>query len=363
MVDGPYPLLVRRSAILVALASSIVIAALGAAALVATPGESVIDRPDVTVVQDDGTRPPSELADVVEQVLPRVVNVKVTEVAFGSLGSVEEGRGSGSGVVIDPDGVIVTNYHVVQDAFEVDVAFTDGETKRGTVIGVSPKRDLALIHVDATELPAIEFGRSSELRLGDDVVAIGYPLGLGGPTVTKGIVSATERSIRPLGASALTGLLQTDAAINPGNSGGAMVDLAGRLVGINTAAAQAASAENVGFAIPVDTVVEIIEEMLDSPLRQQAWLGVALDGQTDRRAAVVTGVYPGSPAHRAGIEAGDAIVSLDEEPITSARDLIDAVAEHGAADEVELTIETPEGTSTVRVELATRPSTFVRPDE
>ena len=353
----------ERRVILLGLLIALVIASVAAAAVVAVPSASDLEGPDVTLVQNDSPRPASELADVVEQVLPRVVNVKVTELAFGSLGSVEEGQGSGSGVVIDSSGVIVTNYHVVQDAFEVDVAFTDGETMRGRVIAVAPSRDLALIQVAAEKLPAIEFGKSSTLRLGDDVVAIGYPLGLGGPTVTRGIVSATDRDIRPLGGNPLTGLLQTDAAINPGNSGGAMVDLTGRLVGINTAAAQAGSAENVGFAIPADVAVEVIQEMLASPLEEQAWLGVALDTQAETAGALVTGIYPGSPAEAAGIEAGNVVVSLDGERISSARDLIDTVAERPPGAEVILELDTAEGMESLTVTLARRPGSFVQPDE
>ncbi|HVM36284.1 MAG TPA: trypsin-like peptidase domain-containing protein [Actinomycetota bacterium] len=353
----------ERRIILSALLIALALASVATAAVVVVPTASEQGRPSITLDQDDSPRPASELADVIEAVLPRVVNVQVTELAFGSMGSVEEGQGSGSGVVIDSSGIIVTNYHVVQDAFEVDVAFTDGETMRGSVIAVAPSRDLALIQVAAEKLPAIQFGKSSTLRLGDDVVAIGYPLGLGGPTVTRGIVSATDRDIRPVGGNPLTGLLQTDAAINPGNSGGAMVDVSGRLVGINTAAAQAGSAENVGFAIPADVAVKIIQEMLASPLEEQAWLGVALDTQAETAGALVTGIYPDSPAETAGIEAGNVILSLDGERISSARDLIDTVAERSPGTEVVLELETPQGMESRRVTLARRPGSFVQPDE
>lgn len=353
----------RRRPIFLALLLALVVTGLGVVALVVEGDRrSDLPRPDVRLVQNDGPPPSSDLADVIEAVLPSVVNVKVTQVGFGDLGTVEEGRGEGSGVVIDPAGIVVTNYHVVQDAFEVEVAFTDGDTLRGRVIGIAPARDLALLQVDAEGLPAIELGRSEDLRLGDAVVAIGFPLGLGGATVTSGIVSATERNIRPLGGSELAGLLQTDAAINPGNSGGAMIDAAGRLVGINTAAAQAGSAENVGFAIPIDDAIDIIQEMLDAPGEEQSWLGVALDTQTDRPAALIIGIYPDSPAEEAGLEAGDAILSVDGEPVESAQELIDRIADRPPGATVVLVVSSEAGDRDVRLTLGTRPATFVRPD-
>jgi len=197
-------------------------------------------------------------AVVVERVLPGVVNVRVE--ALGR-------SGAGSGVVIDREGTILTNNHVVAGASEVTVVFNDGrhdEPLRGEVVGTAPERDLAVIRVDADDLTPVELGRSGDLSLGDPVLALGFPLGLG-PTVTQGIVSGLERTIEPSGGPRLEGLLQTDAAINPGNSGGALVDAAGRLIGINTAAA--GFAENIGFAIAIDQAQPVVEEILNQPPR------------------------------------------------------------------------------------------------
>ena len=200
--------------------------------------------PDVTFDQSDQRPPASDVADVIQEVLPSVVNVRVTALQPDILtGDIEEGRGQGSGVIIDKRGVIVTNNHVVQQATEVTVVLHDGRRLEGTVVDTNPEHDLAVVRVDADDLTPIEFGRASSLRLGDEVLAIGFPLGLtGGPTVTQGIVSAEDRTIEVGNTAAgesieLTGLIQTDAAINPGNSGCALVDLNVRLIGIYTSAA------------------------------------------------------------------------------------------------------------------------------
>ena len=192
------------------------------------------------------------LADVVERVLPSVVNVRTK--SFGG------GEGDGSGVVLDRAGIILTNNHVIEGTTSVTVVFNDDRHKTplaGTVIGTAPERDLAVIHVAANDLIPLGLARSSSLRLGDAVFAVGFPLGLGGPSVTSGIVSGLDRTIDGTNGK-LTGLLQTDAAINPGNSGGPLVDRLGRLVGINTAGVRLAEAENVSFAIAIDEALPVI---------------------------------------------------------------------------------------------------------
>ncbi len=321
----------------------------------------------VTIEQSDEAPPHSPLSRVIEKTLPSVVNVRVTALAAGGVA-----KGQGSGVVIDPDGIILTNFHVVQNALEVEVLLNDRRRFAGEVVGGVPEQDLAVVRVDAEDLDAITIGRSDRLKLGDDVVAIGFPLGLGGPTVTKGIVSATERSIRAgteTGSQRLQNLLQTDAAINPGNSGGALIDRAGRLVGINTAAAQAAQAENIGFAIPIDDAIPVIDEILTDPPEKQAWLGVTLADvdpsyqfqlglPEGTEGAVVVAVLPESPAEEAGLEEGDVVVSIDGEAITSAQELIDALHERDPGDVVELRVVGLEGERTVTAELAQRPATF-----
>ncbi len=326
-----------------------------------------LPRPSVTLDQVSQAPPPSQVADIVEDVLPAIVNVRVTSFAIGEEGELQRGVGQGSGVVIDPRGVIVTNFHVVQGALEVEVKITDGKTFAGEVIGGDQERDLAVIQVDADDLVAIELGESRLLRLGDEVIAIGFPLGLGGPTVTRGIVSAIDRTIEPEGGLRLEHILQTDAAINPGNSGGAMIDLNGHLVGINTAAAQAGSAENVGFAIPIDEALAVIATILDAPPTSRSWLGVALDDFTDAMSedrdlepggALVTGVFPDSPAERSEIETGDVIVEVNAESVLTAAQLIDLLRGFDAGDEVTLTIKDEEGSRELTITLEPRPATF-----
>jgi S1-C subfamily serine protease len=333
---------------------------------------------EVTLEQSTDPVEPSSVAEVVEKVLPSVVNVKVTGLgeSFGG----DEERAQGSGVIIDKSGYIVTNNHVIEGAAEVEVVFTDEslDDRRvsGRVIGTDPAKDLAVIQVQVEGLKSIQLGSEDGLRLGDDVIALGFPLGLGGATVTAGIVSAKERDIsvgggQGLGQEQLEGVLQTDAAINPGNSGGALVDSAGRLVGINTAAAAASSAENVGFAISIDTALPIIKEIIENPAEKRAWLGVNIADPTDplveeefedvadgTKGAGLVEVFPDGPADKAGIDAGEIIVAIDDEDISSPGDLTDVLENFDPGDEVTLTLAGPDGEREVDVELEERPVTL-----
>jgi S1-C subfamily serine protease len=297
------------------------------------------------------------LADVVERVLPSVVNVRTK--SFGG------GEGDGSGVVLDRAGIIVTNNHVVEGTTSVVVVFNDERHPRplaGTVIGTSPDRDLAVIHVVATDLIPLRLARSSSLRLGDTVFAVGFPLGLGGPSVTSGIVSGLNRTI-DVTTGKLTGLLQTDAAINPGNSGGALVDRLGRLVGINTAGVRLAEAENVSFAIAIDGALPVIERIRNQTPATQAWLGIAFNSVDSDSAAVqlgldasirgaaVTVVYPGGPGEDADLAVGDVITVADDVPINSAADLSRLLAKRKPGDEVDLELIDSRGPRLVTVKV------------
>ena len=216
-------------------------------------------------------------ADVVARVLPGVVNVRTVQ--FNG------NEGEGSGVVIDRRGVILTNNHVIRGARKVTVSFNDGRHKstvKGTVIGTAVKRDLAIIRVALADLIPVPLGHSSQARLGDSVLAIGFPLDLGGgPTVTQGIVSGLDRTVHAEDGPDLLGLLQTDAAINPGNSGGALVDSTGKLIGINTISAK--DAENVGFAIAIDGARSVIDQILSKPAASKAWIGATFDSVSSCR--------------------------------------------------------------------------------
>jgi S1-C subfamily serine protease len=305
-------------------------------------------------------------ADVVARVLPGVVNVKT----IGFDGS----RGEASGVVIDRRGVIVTNNHVVQGARILTISFNDGrhtQPVQGEVIGTAGERDLAIIRVRRNDLIPVPLGRSSKLRLGDAVLAIGFPLDLGGgPTVTQGIVSGLDRTVHADGGPDLEGLLQTDAAINPGNSGGALVDSAGRLVGIPTVAARAGAAENVGFAIAIDEARPVIDEIRSKPAGQRAWIGVTFDSidtpaaavqlglPADTRGAAVTAIFAASPASKAGLREGDVVVSIDGQAVRSTVEISKALHALDPGDSVVLEVVDPAGPRRVTVTVGKRPSTL-----
>jgi S1-C subfamily serine protease len=225
---------------------------------------STADAPQVvpdTAATTDSTA--SSVTQVVAAAMDSIVSVETLSYG-GPFG--EQVSGTGSGVVIRDDGVILTNAHVVEGAQKIRVTAAEGGTEyEAALLGSDADHDIAILKVDSSDLGAISIGSSKRLQLGDSVVALGYPLGLG-TTATEGIVSGLDRTITvgdgPYGANELTGLLQTDAAINPGNSGGALLDSNGRLVGINTAAASAAAAENIGFAVAIDEALPIIQSLL-----------------------------------------------------------------------------------------------------
>jgi S1-C subfamily serine protease len=302
-------------------------------------------------------------ADLVARVLPGVVNVRTVTLSGD--------KGEGSGVVIDRRGVILTNNHVVAGARTVTVSFNDGKHTRpvrATVIGTAAERDLAIIRVALTDLMPVPLGRSSRMRLGDSVLAIGFPLNLaGGPTVTQGIVSGLDRTVHADGGPSLEGLLQTDAAINPGNSGGPLIDTAGRVVGINTVAAS--SAENVGFAIAIDEARPVINEIRSKPADRRAWIGVTFDSidsaasavqiglSPDVRGAAVIAVFSNSPASQAGLREGDVIVAADGEAVRSSGDIAKLLGARKPGDEVTLDVIDRSGPRRVAVKLVTRPAT------
>ncbi len=298
------------------------------------------------------------LADAVARVLPSVVNVRTQ--SFGG------GRGEGSGIVLDRNGIILTNNHVVEGTTRVTVVFNDDRHKRpmaGTVIGTAPGKDLAVIRVKATDLVPLPLARSSSLRLGDAVFAVGFPLGLGA-TVTSGIISGLHRTIDGENGK-LTGLLQTDAAINPGNSGGPLVDRSGRLLGVNTAGIRLAEAENVSFAIAIDEALPVIAKIRKAPPDSDVWLGIAyssvdsesaavqlgLDGSV--RGAAVTVVYPG-PAEKADLAVGDVVIAADDRPVNSAADLSAVIASRDPGDELDLEVLDTAGPRLVTVAVAKR---------
>ena len=238
-------------------------------------------------------------------------------------------HGLGSGVIITKDGYILTNNHVVDGAKEVKVTMEDGHEYPAKVIGRDPKTDLAVVKIDATNLPVVPMADSDKVQVGDVVLAIGNPFGVG-QTVTKGIVSATDRG--NVGIEAYENFIQTDAAINPGNSGGALVDIQGRLIGINTAIlSRSGGSQGVGFAIPSAIARNVMESLITNGHVTRGYLGVMIQNVTpaladefklkDSKGALIGDVVEGGPAAKAGFKPGDVIVEYDGKKVTDSRHL------------------------------------------
>lgn len=325
------------------------------APLLPTPGDGIPSPPPP--IEPSG----QPVVDVVERVRPGVVNITAAS------GPGQEGVGSG--FIVDPAGVVVTNFHVVRNARTIRVLTSEGERLDARPIVADPSADLAVLKVDAEGLPTVTLGDSDQVRLGESVVALGFALALeGGPSVTAGIVSAKGRNIEAgAGDDTLTleDLIQTDAAINPGNSGGPLVDLAGRVVGINTAGVQAAAAENVGFAIAINRAKPIIQRAIENPDARLAFMGVVTRDVTPlvaaevglpvEEGALVMDLTSGGPAERAGIEQGDVIVRIGDRDVADNNDLLEGILAHDPRDTVEVEVVRSDGSrETLSVTLGVR---------
>ncbi len=253
---------------------------------------------------------------------------------FGDQGAQQAQTGLGSGVIISTDGYILTNNHVVEGADEIEVTLTDNRRARARVIGTDPDTDLAVLKIDLDKLPVIVLGQSDQLAVGDQVLAIGNPFGVG-QTVTSGIVSALGRN--QLGINIFENFIQTDAAINPGNSGGALVDVNGNLMGINTAIySRSGGSMGIGFAIPVSTAKIVLDGIVKDGQVTRGWIGVepselspelaATFGVKASEGVIITGVLQGGPAAQAGVRPGDVIIEVDGKPVQSVSALLTAVA-------------------------------------
>jgi S1-C subfamily serine protease len=331
---------------------------------------------------------PLSLAEVYEQSEGGVVQVKTTAVvenpdAFG-LPRPEQQSGLGSGFVIDKSGHIVTNFHVVEGADEVEVSFSNGEEMDAAVIGNDPSTDIAVLKVDTDSraLKPLRLGDSDTLRVGDEVVAIGNPLGLE-RTMTAGIVSALGRVIDAPNLFAIEGVIQTDAPINSGNSGGPLLNAAGRVVGVNTQIVTAGSSGNIGIglAVPIDTVKDVAGQLIDHGSVEHAYLGVETQeidediadelGLPVKRGLLITRVLPGTPAERAGLRGGteqalvegttwiiggDIIVSADGTELRTQEQLLELIAERDPGDTMKLRIYRDGEQQTVEVQLGRRPT-------
>ncbi|HEY8543839.1 MAG TPA: trypsin-like peptidase domain-containing protein [Acidimicrobiales bacterium] len=339
--------------------------AVAAAVVASTDDETqVVARP--AIVTPEGVMDIQAILDKVQE------SVVTIETSAATAGGVFEG--AGTGIVLSPDGLVLTNAHVISGSNEITVRLFDGATHSAGLVGSQPGDDLAVIKVDGVDdLVPAELGSSDVLQVGEPVIAIGNALNLGGrPSVTQGIVSAKDRSIQDAGLGGqpinLTNLIQTDAAINPGNSGGPLVDAAGQVVGINTAII--AESQNIGFAIAIDPVKPLIEDLRNGGgeiTPNTAFLGVQtvdLDGVDEAvrerlgivadEGAFVAEVTPGSGAEEAGIEDGDVILEFEGEPVESSTEVAEMVREHEPGDEVELRIERDGEERTITATLGRR---------
>jgi serine protease DegQ len=317
---------------------------------IATP-----DGPPITIVQQaapasSGPRSDS-FHDAVKRAQPSVVNIFTSKEMraarhpllndptfrrfFGEQPGDDSQRATslGSGVIVSSAGYVITNNHVVETADEIEVALSDGKKLQAKLVGADPETDLAILRVNAKDLPAVTFGTLEGLKVGDAVLAIGNPFGVG-QTVTAGIVSALGRS--GLGINTFENFVQTDAAINPGNSGGALVDVRGNLVGINTAIySRSGGSMGIGFAIPVSTVKVVMEQIIRQGSVVRGWIGVEAQEITpalaesfklkDPRGAVIAGVLRNGPADRGGVRPGDVLLEIEGQQVDG-RSLLNIVA-------------------------------------
>jgi serine protease DegQ len=337
-------------------------------------GVSVVEAPSATV----GPPPHGSLRTAAQRASAAVVSINTTKAVtkhpyandpwykffFGDQGQgAEPQAGLGSGVILSPDGYILTNNHVVEGADEIEVVLNDSRRTRAKVIGTDPESDLAVLKVSLDRLPVIALGNSDGLQVGDMVLAIGNPFGVG-QTVTHGIVSALGRN--QLGINTFENFIQTDAAINPGNSGGALIDVNGNLMGINTAIySRSGGSMGIGFAIPVSTARQVLEGIVKEGVVTRGWIGVEpaelspelmeTFGVKAKKGVLITGVLQNGPAAQAGIRPGDVIAEVADKSVSTVSELLSSVAglKPGAA--VKFRLQRRDDTVEVNVTPGKRP--------
>jgi len=286
----------------------------------------------------------SSVLEVVEKVSKSVVNINTVRLLHDYYYQTVPIKGMGSGVIIDPKGLVITNNHVIEGAQEITVTLANGEVLRGKLIGSCGSDDISIVKIEGENLPAAELGDSDQLKVGQTVFAIGNPFGLtGGPTVTKGVVSAVKRSIRSE-RGVLEDLVQTDASINPGNSGGPLVDVHGKVVAINQAIVP--FAQGIGFAIPVNVAKRCATEIMTHGKVIRPWLGVSGLTVTPEiasyyrlpidRGALINDVMPDSPAEKAEMRRGDIIIGFGDKAINTIDDLVKEVQKRKIGDKAKV---------------------------
>lgn len=291
-------------------------------------------------------------ATIAQQAMPAVVNIDTVTRELNPFGGMfgspfQTERGVGSGFLIDPNGLIVTNEHVIEGAQTVTITLTNGKRYKGRRVGTDPISDVALVKIEAKNLPILRFGDSNRMRVGDWVVAMGSPLGLQ-KTVTAGIISATEREIA---LNERINFIQTDAAINPGNSGGPLLNLLGEVIGVNNAIA--ARAQGIGFAIPSNLVRDMVNQLVAKGRVDRPWMGVALQAIPDEGGVLIAGVNKGSPAAQAGLRPGDVLLALDGRPMNTPGQAVQYLSSKKIGDRLSVTFR--RGNQTMRATVVLRP--------
>ena len=337
--------------------------------------------PVITLARQEG---PVSYADAVQKTAPAVVNIFTTTLTrreahpffsdplfrrfFGeelSQPRVEKRNNLGSGVIVNKNGYIITNHHVIENASEIRVVLRDGRSMAARVVGTDPETDLAVLQASGEDFPVAQLGRSEDLQIGDVVLAIGNGFGLG-QTVTMGIVSALGR--QSLGLTSYDNFIQTDAAINPGNSGGALINPYGDVIGINTAIyTKSGGSEGVGFAIPAQLVNKVFKQIRDKGRVVRGWIGVTTTqavtpelaqalGLGDAKGLLIAQILRNGPADKAGIKPGDVIQKVNGIEAKTARVMVDLVADIQPGEDVKIELTRDGNSQTVHVEVIERPT-------
>ena len=349
-----------------------------------TRGTALLPLPTLSVAPaaspDSGALPAAGYSLSAQRAAPAVVSIVASRPAvrnphlddpafrffFGQRGgpSAPAQTGLGSGVIVAPEGYLLTNHHVVAGADEIEVQLADGRQAAALLVGSDPETDLAVLKIELDALPVVSLGVDAALQVGDIVLAIGNPFNVG-QTVTAGIVSALGRT--RLGLSTYENFIQTDAAINPGNSGGALVDIQGRLVGINTAIySRDGSSLGIGFAIPVDTARQVLDALVRDGAVSRGWLGVEQrDLSPDfiesfklpvSQGALITGVLRDGPASRGGLRPGDVVTRIGDKPVNNSVDLLAAVAALTPQTDAAITVQRGDRQLELSVRVGQRPA-------
>ena len=379
--------LLFAQAITVMLAALFIVATLKPEWLSESRVGSLVDTVSLKESHYDGQLSPGSYHEAVKRSMPAVVNIFTSKGSakpkarkgsnpnsadplfkffFGDQPPEEEPSSSlGSGVLVSPEGYILTNHHVISDAHEIDIALADGRKVKAQVIGSDPETDIAVLKIEAKQLPTpITLGKVESVHVGDVVLAIGNPFGVG-QTVTSGIVSALGRD--HVGINTFENFIQTDAAINPGNSGGALIDTRGNLIGINTAIySNNGGSMGIGFAIPINLAKQVMESILSNGSVTRGWIGVepqnlskelleSLGLPTSTQGVLLSGVLEGGPAAKGGVKPGDVLITVNGNPTKDVRQLLNQIAQIAPGNDAKLKILRKDKELELTVQAGKRP--------